>query len=57
MDPTAGTGELLGITALDLLAMDVIGWDVPIVPEPATVTLLAFGLVGVAYRSRRSRTR
>lgn len=45
MDPTAGMGELLQITQNDLLAMDVIGWDVPAIPEPGVAAMLASGLL------------
>jgi hypothetical protein len=41
LDPTAAAGELLAIGQNDLIAMDLIGWDV--VPEPATVGLLLLG--------------
>jgi len=41
MDPTAATGELLAITENDLIALDLIGWDV--IPEPATLGLLLLG--------------
>ncbi len=51
MDPTTSNGEIPVITALDAMAFDVIGWDV--VPEPATMSLLAFG--GIALLKRRKR--
>jgi hypothetical protein len=60
MDPTAGQGELLSISANDRLAFDVIGWNLrtaaPAVPEPGTwmMMLAGFGLVGAAHRRRRS---
>lgn len=50
MDPTAGMGELLRITRNDLLAMDVIGWDVPAIPEPSTAAMLAGGLLLLGRR-------
>ncbi|WUR15316.1 NF038122 family metalloprotease [[Empedobacter] haloabium] len=50
MDPTAGMGELLAITPDDLLAMDVIGWDVPAIPEPATAAMLTSGLLLLGRR-------
>jgi hypothetical protein len=60
MDPTASQGELLGISANDIRAFDVIGWNVgqvvaPI-PEPGTwaMMLAGFGIVGGAVRRRRS---
>ncbi|MGK7872727.1 MAG: NF038122 family metalloprotease [Xenococcaceae cyanobacterium] len=49
LDPTAAQGELLSITANDIQAFDVIGWDLPqqqlptSVPEPGTV----FGLMAL----------
>ena len=55
MDPTAGFGELLNITSNDIRALDVIGYDLVAVPEPATCAL--FGVVtlagGIYYRRRR----
>ena len=41
LDPTAAAGELLAIGQNDLIALDLIGWDV--VPEPATLVLVALG--------------
>ena len=38
MDPTAAPGEVLSISQNDLIAMDLIGWEV--VPEPSTIILL-----------------
>jgi uncharacterized membrane protein len=61
MDPTAGRGEALNISANDRQAFDVIGWNlrsvgVAAVPEPGTwmMMLAGFGLVGAAQRRRRS---
>ena len=54
MDPTAAPGELLGVSLLDRRAMDVIGWDPNLVPEPAGFALLAnalFGLCAIGTRS------
>lgn len=51
LDPTASQGELLTLTANDLLAMDVIGYN--LVPEPSTFTLLLAGMVILARRQAR----
>ena len=51
MDPTAAHGELLTMTGNDLLALDVIGWNV--IPEPGTIFLLSTGLLALAVRCRR----
>jgi len=51
MDPTAAYGELLSMTNNDLLALDVIGWNV--IPEPGTMILLSTGLLAFAVRRRR----
>jgi hypothetical protein len=59
MDPTAGRGELLAISANDRRGFDVIGWNLAqanAVPEPGTwmMMLMGFGLVGGTLRRRRS---
>jgi len=52
MDPTVAAGELMTITALDIMAFDVIGYDLP---EPTTLLLLiAGGLIILRRRRRRS---
>lgn len=44
MDPTAAPGELIDISINDLIALDLIGWDINYnVPEPATMLLLTIG--------------
>lgn len=53
MDPTAGMGEALQISRNDLLAMDVIGWDVSPIPEPSGVAMLGAGLLLLGGRAAR----
>lgn len=50
MDPTAAMGELLELSENDLIAMDMIGWDV--IPEPTGLCLLAIGALGLLRRRR-----
>ncbi len=52
LDPTAAQGEFLQITANDLRALDVIGWNASAVPEPHPAWLFAAGLGLVALRRR-----
>jgi hypothetical protein len=55
MDPTLAPGEISLIGNNDLVAMDLIGWQV--VPEPGTLVLLVtagLGLLAYAWRRRRS---
>ena len=56
LDPSANPGELLVISQNDILAFDVIGFDLAVatVPEPgATVGLVAFGFAFLTRRRRR----
>ena len=53
MDPTAAPGELLAISMIDILAFDVIGYDLVAVPEPVTFGFLSgVALLGVASTTR-----
>ena len=57
MDPTAATGEFLQITGNDLLAFDVIGWNLAgAVPEPASWAMMiaGFAVIGSAMRRRKT---
>lgn len=62
MDPTAsgpgGSRPFMAISSLDLIAFDVMGYDVA-VPEPATWAMMiaGFGFVGGALRRRRRQVR
>lgn len=49
MDPTASSGEFLAITALDIQALDVIGYNIP---EPGTLALLGLGALAVLRNKR-----
>jgi hypothetical protein len=52
MDPTANpAGQMNTPSALDLIAFDVIGWN--LVPEPSSVLLASFGLLFAMSRRRR----
>lgn len=53
MDPALAKGTVQDITALDVLAQDVIGWDVA-VPEPATAGLLLLVLSAMGAMRRRA---
>jgi len=50
MDPTLSTGELALIRTVDIRALDAIGFDV--IPEPATISIIAFGAIGALRRRR-----
>jgi len=53
MDPTASYGELLDLTYNDILAFDVVGYDVISTPGPASMLLLGSGLVVLAGFRRK----
>ena len=53
MDPTFSYGELGIVTALDVRALDAIGYDLVGVPEPAAIGFLAPAAVFTALAARR----
>lgn len=55
-DPTLGNGVVSPITAADIRALDLIGWDVRTVAEPASIAAFVFGLgaLGMAARRRQN---
>lgn len=53
MDPTLAPGELTMFQPLDIIAFDVMGWDLATVPEPGTLMLIAAGLFGVGSTRKR----
>lgn len=53
MDPTTARGELVQITPLDLLAFDVIGYDLRAVPEPMSLGVCGVALLGLIATLRR----
>lgn len=54
MDPALAYGVTQDIQPIDLLAMDVIGWDVALVPEPGSMLVL-LGSIGSLVMLRRQR--
>jgi hypothetical protein len=54
MIPALGYQQVVGISGADLRALDVIGWEVASVPEPATWGLSAAGLLAIGWLRRRS---
>ena len=55
MDPTLANGVVTLISAADIRALDLIGWDLAVttVPEPASLLGLVFGLGALGIASRR----
>ncbi|MDL2355955.1 MAG: NF038122 family metalloprotease [Pseudomonadota bacterium] len=51
MDPTAGKGEVMTISALDRKMFDVIGWNVP---EPGSIALFGLGLAALFGMRKRN---
>jgi hypothetical protein len=58
MDPTIGLGEFGQISDLDLMAFDVMGWDLAIinsVPEPTSLALFGLGLAGFRFTRKKKK--
>ena len=55
LDPTVADGEFVNVSPLDLLAFDVMGWDLVVVdvPEPGVLVLLLASSV-VIFRRRKN---
>ena len=53
MDPTASPGELLVLRPNDIRAMDLIGYEIQVVPEASTFSLLVMGGVMTFVGCRR----
>lgn len=55
MDPTLGFGEIGQITAADIRAFDLIGYDVinNQAPEPASFALASLGVAGILFYRRK----
>jgi len=59
MDPTLAYGEFADVTSYDLLAFDVIGWDLATtaeVPEPNTLAIFALTLIALFVHVADKRT-
>ena len=52
LDPTFAPGQLGVVTPLDVRAIDVIGYDLVVVPEPSTVAFILPGIAGLIMASR-----
>jgi len=55
MDPTLASATAWSISAADIRALDLIGWDPQVVPEPATLVLFGAGLMGLGVARRRTK--
>jgi hypothetical protein len=57
MDPTSAAGELKVLTDIDVMALDVIGWNLrssQAVPGPASALVFVFGLAGLGLARLRA---
>lgn len=52
MDPSLTTGTRKLLTGLDIAALDDVGWEPNVVPEPGVGCLVALGLLGLGLRRR-----
>ncbi|MGR9089883.1 MAG: NF038122 family metalloprotease [Gammaproteobacteria bacterium] len=57
LDPTLAFGQVFSVSAADLRALDVIGYDIDPVPIPPALLLFASALVLLAARSQRQTSR
>ncbi|HYW78996.1 MAG TPA: PEP-CTERM sorting domain-containing protein, partial [Thermoguttaceae bacterium] len=55
MDPTIAFGQKFAVTDSDLRALDLIGYEIAVIPEPSTFLLAVLGLGLLAWRWRRER--
>ncbi|MBK1790460.1 NF038122 family metalloprotease [Persicirhabdus sediminis] len=53
LDPTLALGEIVDVTSTDLLAFDIIGWDLAPVPEPASFLFISLAGIGAMSVRRR----
>ncbi len=54
LDPTLAFGQVFDITAADLRALDLIGYDITAVPLPPGLVLFSSALLPLMYRNSRS---
>jgi hypothetical protein len=57
MEPALGSGITRSIYNSDIRALDLIGWDLAAIPEPATLALMSTGLIAVMIAARRKKNR
>lgn len=53
MDPTLATGIAVPVGVNDLRALDLIGYDITIIPVPAALYLMISGLIGLVVVARK----